>query len=116
LLAPITLAHITLHNRVIMGSMHTGLEDHCWHYGKLAAFYRERAAGGAGMIVTGGIAPDWRGRLSPFAGTLTHVAATLWHRRVTRAVHDAGGRIVMQILHAGRYGYQPLVESASPLR
>ena len=116
LLAPITLAHITLRNRVIMGSMHTGLEDHCWHYGKLAAFYRERAAGGAGMIVTGGIAPDWRGRLAPFAGSLTHVAATLWHRRVTRAVHDAGGRIVMQILHAGRYGYQPLVESASALR
>jgi 2,4-dienoyl-CoA reductase (NADPH2) len=116
LLAPITLGHLTLPNRVIMGSMHTGLEDHFWHYGKLAAFYRERAEGGAGLIVTGGIAPDWRGRLSPLAGALTHAGGTLWHRRVTRAVHDAGGRIVMQILHAGRYAYQPLAESASALR
>ncbi len=116
LLAPVTLAHVTLRNRVVMGSMHTGLEDRFWHYGKLAAFYRERALGGAGLIVTGGIAPDRRGRLSPLAGTLSHLAATLPHRRVTRAVHDAGGAIVMQILHAGRYGYQPFVESASALR
>ncbi len=116
LLAPIALAHLTLPNRVIMGSMHTGLEDHCWHFGRLAAFYRERAAGGAALIVTGGFAPDWRGRLSPFAGTMTNRAAALWHRRLTRAVHDAGSRIVMQILHAGRYGYHPLVESATALR
>ncbi|MEO8975627.1 MAG: NADPH-dependent 2,4-dienoyl-CoA reductase [Casimicrobiaceae bacterium] len=116
LFAPITLAHATLRNRIVMGSMHTGLEDHAWNYGKLAAFYRERAEGGVALIVTGGIAPDWRGRLSPFAGSLTHAGATLWHRRVTRAVQAAGSRIVMQILHAGRYGYQPLVESASALR
>ncbi len=116
LFAPISLAHVTLPNRIVMGSMHTGLEDHAWNYRKLAAFYKERAEGGAALIVTGGIAPDWRGRLSPFAGSLTHAGATLWHRHATRAVHAAGGRIVMQVLHAGRYGYQPFVESASALR
>jgi 2,4-dienoyl-CoA reductase (NADPH2) len=116
LLSPIRLAHLELPHRAIMGSMHTGLEDRAWHYGKLAAFYRERVAGGAALIVTGGIAPDLRGRLAPLAGSLTHAGGVLWHRRVTRAVHDAGGHVLMQVLHAGRYGYQPLCESATATR
>ncbi|MBS0322176.1 MAG: NADPH-dependent 2,4-dienoyl-CoA reductase [Proteobacteria bacterium] len=116
LLAPITLGAVTLRNRVVMGSMHMGLEDRFWLYPRLAAFYRERAAGGAGLIVTGGVAPDVRGWLTPFGGTLNHAGAVPVHRIVTRAVHAAGGRIVMQILHAGRYGYHPLVESATAVK
>jgi 2,4-dienoyl-CoA reductase (NADPH2) len=113
LLAPLDLGFTTLRNRVIMGSMHTGLEDRFYHYGKLAAFYRERAKGGVGLIVTGGISPNRQGWLLPFGGTLNFVGDVLNHRRVTRAVHEEGGKIVLQILHAGRYGYQPLVVSAS---
>ncbi|MYN38138.1 FAD-dependent oxidoreductase [Duganella sp. FT109W] len=113
LLAPLDLGHTTLRNRVMMGSMHTGLEDRFYHYGKLAAFYRERARGGVGLIVTGGISPNRSGWLLPFGGTLNFKGDVLNHRRVTRAVHEEGGKILMQILHAGRYGYQPLVVSAS---
>ena len=113
LLAPLDLGFTTLRNRVIMGSMHTGLEDRFYHYGKLAAFYRERARGGVGLIVTGGISPNRQGWLLPFGGTLNFAADVLNHRRVTRAVHEEGGKILLQILHAGRYGYQPLVVSAS---
>ncbi|MDL2356165.1 MAG: NADPH-dependent 2,4-dienoyl-CoA reductase [Pseudomonadota bacterium] len=113
LLAPLDLGFTTLRNRVIMGSMHTGLEDRFYHYGKLAAFYRERARGGVGLIVTGGISPNREGWLLPFGGTLNFAGDVLNHRRVTSAVHEEGGKILMQILHAGRYGYQPLVVSAS---
>jgi 2,4-dienoyl-CoA reductase (NADPH2) len=113
LLAPLDLGFTTLRNRVIMGSMHTGLEDRFYHYGKLAAFYRERARGGVGLIVTGGISPNRQGWLLPFGGTLNFAGDVLNHRRVTRAVHEEGGKILLQILHAGRYGYQPLVVSAS---
>ena len=113
LLAPLDLGFTTLRNRVIMGSMHTGLEDRFYHYGKLAAFYRERAKGGVGLIVTGGISPNRQGWLLPFGGTLNFAGDVLNHRRVTRAVHEEGGKILLQILHAGRYGYQPLVVSAS---
>ena len=116
LLAPLDLGFTTLKNRVMMGSMHTGLEDRFYHYGKLAAFYRERARGGVGLIVTGGISPNRQGWLLPFGGTL-NVRGDLWnHRRVTRAVHEEGGKILLQILHAGRYGYQPLVVSASNIK
>jgi 2,4-dienoyl-CoA reductase (NADPH2) len=116
LLAPLDLGFTTLKNRVMMGSMHTGLEDRFYNYGKLAAFYRERARGGVGLIVTGGISPNRQGWLLPFGGTL-NVRGDLWnHRRVTRAVHDEGGKILLQILHAGRYGYQPLVVSASSVK
>jgi 2,4-dienoyl-CoA reductase (NADPH2) len=116
LLAPLDLGFTTLKNRVMMGSMHTGLEDRFYHYGKLAAFYRERARGGVGLIVTGGISPNRQGWLLPFGGTL-NVRGDLWnHRRVTRAVHEEGGKILLQILHAGRYGYQPLVVSASSIK
>jgi 2,4-dienoyl-CoA reductase (NADPH2) len=114
LLAPLDLGFTTLKNRVIMGSMHTGLEDRFYNYGKLAAFYRERARGGVGLIVTGGISPNRQGWLLPFGGTLNFVGDLPNHRRVTRAVHEEGGKILLQILHAGRYGYQPLVVSASP--
>ncbi|HEU5436384.1 MAG TPA: NADPH-dependent 2,4-dienoyl-CoA reductase [Telluria sp.] len=113
LLAPLDLGFTTLRNRVIMGSMHTGLEDRFYHYGKLAAFYRERARGGVGLIVTGGISPNREGWLLPFGGTMNFAGDVFNHRKVTRAVHAEGGKIVMQILHAGRYGYQPLVVSAS---
>jgi len=113
LLAPLDLGFTKLRNRVMMGSMHTGLEDRFYHYGKLAAFYRERARGGVGLIVTGGISPNRSGLLLPFGGTLNFKGDVLNHRRVTKAVHEEGGKILMQILHAGRYGYQPLVVSAS---
>ncbi|MYM33108.1 FAD-dependent oxidoreductase [Duganella sp. FT94W] len=113
LLAPLDLGHTTLRNRVIMGSMHTGLEDRFYNYAKLAAFYRERARGGVGLIVTGGISPNRSGWLLPFGGTLNFQGDVPNHRRVTRAVHEEGGKVLMQILHAGRYGYQPLVVSAS---
>ena len=116
LLAPLDLGFTTLKNRVIMGSMHTGLEDRFYHYGKLAAFYRERAAGGVGLIVTGGISPNRQGWLLPLGGTLNFLGDVPNHRRVTRAVHEEGGKILMQILHAGRYGYQPFVVSASPIK
>lgn len=116
LLAPLDLGFTTLKNRVIMGSMHTGLEDRFYNYGKLAAFYRERARGGVGLIVTGGISPNRQGWLLPFGGTLNFIGDLPNHRRVTRAVHEEGGKIVMQILHAGRYGYQPFVVSASGIK
>jgi len=116
LLAPLDLGFTTLKNRVLMGSMHTGLEDRFYNYGKLAAFYRERARGGAGLIVTGGISPNRQGWLLPFGGTLNFVGDVPNHRRVTRAVHEEGGKILLQILHAGRYGYQPFVVSASNLK
>jgi 2,4-dienoyl-CoA reductase (NADPH2) len=116
LLAPLDLGFTTLKNRVVMGSMHTGLEDRFYHYGKLAAFYRERARGGVGLIVTGGISPNRQGWLLPFGGTMNFIGDVFNHRRVTRAVHEEGGKILMQILHAGRYGYQPFVVSASSVK
>jgi len=114
LLAPLDLGHVTLPNRVLMGSMHTGLEDRAADFDKLATYFAERARGGVGLMVTGGIAPSIEGWLKPFGGRLSmpwHVAR---HRKVTRAVHAEGGRICMQILHAGRYGYHPL--SVAPSR
>ena len=113
LLAPLDLGFTTLRNRVLMGSMHTGLEDRFWNYPKLAAYFRERARGGAGLIVTGGISPNRSGWLLPFGGTLNSRLDVWNHRRVTDAVHEEGGKILLQILHAGRYGYQPFVVSAS---
>ncbi len=116
LLAPLDLGFTQLRNRVVMGSMHTGLEDRFSNYGKLAAFYRERARGGVGLIVTGGISPNRQGWLLPFGGTLNFIGDVFNHRRVTRAVHEEGGKILMQILHAGRYGYQPFAVSASTIK
>ncbi len=116
LLAPLDLGFTTLPNRVLMGSMHTGLEDHRRDYQKLAAYFAERAAGGVGLMVTGGIAPNIVGRAAPFAGKLSMPWEVGRHRLVTNAVHGEGGRICMQILHAGRYAYQPLAVAPSAIR
>ncbi len=113
LLEPLSLGFTTLPNRVLMGSMHTGLEDRRRDYPKLAAYFAERARGGVGLMVTGGIAPSIDGWLAPFASCLVGRWQVGPHRRMVSAVHAAGGKICMQILHAGRYGYHPLVVSAS---
>ena len=113
LLAPLTVDGLTLRNRVVMGSMHTGLEDHAWDLPKLAAYVAERARGGVGLIVTGGFAVSKRGWLKPFAGEMTSRMDAARHRQVTDAVHQEGGAIALQLLHAGRYGYTPFSESAS---
>ncbi len=116
LFQPLDLGFTTLPNRVLMGSMHTGLEDHARDFPKLAAYFRERAEGGVGLIVTGGIAPNLVGWLKPFAGKLSWPWEVHKHRIVTNAVHGAGGKICMQILHAGRYSAHPLLVSASGLK
>ena len=116
LLQPLNLGFTTLRNRVMMGSMHTGLEDRFYNYPKLAAYFRERARGGVGLIVTGGISPNRQGWLLPFGGTLNSIFDVRNHRKVTEAVHEEGGKILMQILHSGRYGYQPFVVSASAVK
>ncbi|WP_128513907.1 NADPH-dependent 2,4-dienoyl-CoA reductase [Tabrizicola thermarum] len=104
LLSPITLSGVTLRNRSLMGSMHTGLEE-TGDWGRVAAFYAARARGGAGLIVTGGMAPNREGGVFPGAAGLFSATDIANHRRVTDAVHAEGGRIAMQILHAGRYAY-----------
>ena len=116
LLQPLNLGFTTLKNRVMMGSMHTGLEDRFYNYPKLAAYFRERAEGGVGLMVTGGISPNRQGWLLPFGGTMSSIFDVMNHRTVTQAVHEGGSKIVMQILHSGRYGYQPFVVSASAVK
>jgi 2,4-dienoyl-CoA reductase (NADPH2) len=116
LLSPLDLGFTRLANRVLMGSMHTGLEDGRKHFAAMAAFYAERARGGVGLIVTGGFAPNIEGWAKPFAGTLATRAAARRHRQVTAAVHAEGGKIALQILHTGRYGYSPLCVAPSRLQ
>ncbi|PWW65633.1 NADPH-dependent 2,4-dienoyl-CoA reductase [Actinokineospora spheciospongiae] len=116
LLSPLDLGFTTLRNRVVMGSMHTGLEDRAGDIPKLAAYFAERARGGVGLMVTGGFAPNRVGRLSPFASKLTTAAEAVRHREVTGAVHEAGGKIALQVLHAGRYAYHPFSVSASAIK
>ncbi|MBU6484638.1 MAG: NADPH-dependent 2,4-dienoyl-CoA reductase [Betaproteobacteria bacterium] len=116
LLAPLDLGFTTLPNRVLMGSMHTGLEEAPDGFDRLAEFYAARARGGVGLIVTGGIAPNLSGRLEPRASQLSFAWQLAKHRRITDAVHVAGGRIALQILHAGRYAYHPLSVAPSALR
>ena len=116
LLSPITIGSTTLRNRLVMGSMHTGLEDHLWQLPKLAAYFGERAAGGVGLIVTGGFAVNRRGWLKPFAGEMTSRLDAMRHRQVTDAVHEHDSKIVLQLLHAGRYGYTPISEGASNIK
>lgn len=113
---PLDLGFTVLKNRMVMGSMHTGLEDRFFNYGKLAAYFAERAKGGVAMMITGGIAPNREGWLTPLGGTLNHKADVLNHQRLTQAVHEHDSKIVMQILHSGRYGYQPFVVSASAIK
>ncbi len=116
LFAPLDLGFCTLPNRVLMGSMHTGLEDRSRDYPRLAAYFRERAEGGTGLMVTGGVSPNIAGWLKPFAAKLSWPWEIHKHRIVTSAVHAAGSRICLQILHAGRYGYHPLTVSASGIQ
>ncbi|NRA69781.1 MAG: NADPH-dependent 2,4-dienoyl-CoA reductase [Gammaproteobacteria bacterium] len=116
MLSPLDLGFTTLKNRVIMGSMHTGLEEEKGGFEKLAAFYAERAHGGVGLIVTGGIAPNFRGRISPHGSQLSFSWQTGKHKIVTDAVHQAGGKICLQILHTGRYAYHPFSVSASNIK
>lgn len=116
LLAPLDLGFTTLKNRVLMGSMHTGLEDGRKHFPAMAAFFAERARGGVGLMVTGGFAPNIEGWAKPFAGTLATHAAARRHRLVTDAVHAEGGKIALQILHTGRYGYQPFCVAPSRIQ
>lgn len=99
-----------------MGSMHTGLEEEKDGMHKLAAFYAARAAGGVGLIVTGGIAPDFFGRLTPGGAKMTTEREAKKHRVITKAVHEAGGKICMQILHAGRYAYHPFAVAPSSIK
>jgi 2,4-dienoyl-CoA reductase (NADPH2) len=115
LLAPLDLGFTQIRNRVLMGSMHTGLEDGR-DLSKLAAYFRERAEGGVGLIVTGGFAPNIAGWAKPFAGTLSTSGAARRHQVVTKAVHEAGGKIALQILHTGRYGYHPLAVAPSAIK
>ena len=116
LLAPLDLGWVVLRNRALMGSMHTGLEDREEDYPKLAAYFAERARGGAGLIVTGGIAPNRAGWLAPFAGKLSARREVPRHRLVAEAVHAEGGRICLQILHAGRYAHHPLSVAPSAVK
>ena len=116
LFRPLELGFTTLRNRVLMGSMHTGLEDRASDFPKLAAYFAERAAGGVGLIVTGGFAPNIVGWLKPFASRMSMPWHPRRHRQVTSAVHAHDGKICLQLLHAGRYAYHPLSVSASKLK
>ncbi len=113
LLAPLDLSFTTLRNRVLMGSMHTGLEDRARDFPKLARYFGERAAGGVGLIVTGGFSPTISGWVAPFSGTLQWPWQRARHRAVTDAVHGHGGKICLQLLHSGRYGFHPLIVGAT---
>lgn len=116
LLSPLDLGYTTLRNRVVMGSMHTGLEDRARDIDRLAAYFAERARGGVGLIITGGHAPNRTGWLLPFAAQMLSPSDARRHRSVTSAVHDEGGKILLQVLHAGRYAYHPLSVSASSIK
>ncbi|TNM47254.1 NADPH-dependent 2,4-dienoyl-CoA reductase [Nocardioides albidus] len=113
LTSPATIGGLELQSRAVMGSMHTGLEDRPWHVDELAAYFAERARGGVGLIVTGGYSPNIRGWLLPFGSQMSTRMNAHRHQRVTEAVHENGGRIALQLLHAGRYGYTPFSVSAS---
>jgi len=116
LLSPLDLGFTTLRNRVVMGSMHTGLEDRARDTDRLAEYFAERARGGVGLIITGGYAPNRTGWLLPFAAQMLSSSDARRHRRITGPVHDAGGKILLQILHAGRYAYHPFSVSASSIK
>ncbi len=116
LLEPLDLGFTQLKNRMLMGSMHTGLEEEKNGYQKMAAFYGARAKGGVALIVTGGIAPNRAGWVSPFAGRLANSRTAKKHKIVTDAVHENGGKICLQILHTGRYSYSPLAVAPSAIK
>lgn len=116
LLSPLDLGHITLKNRVLMGSMHVGLEHEVGPLKKMAAYFARRAEGNCGIIITGGVAPNAEGWTQPFGGKMTNRVEAWQHKCVTDAVHEAGGRIAMQILHTGRYAYHPLAVAPSAIK
>ncbi|CAM3572331.1 NADPH-dependent 2,4-dienoyl-CoA reductase [Smaragdicoccus niigatensis] len=116
LFEPLDLGFTTLRNRVVMGSMHTGLEDWSWDTKRLAAFFAERAKGGVGLIITGGYSPNRQGWLLPFGARMSTKTDAYRHRTITKAVHAEGGKIALQILHAGRYGYTPFSVSSSAIK
>jgi 2,4-dienoyl-CoA reductase (NADPH2) len=116
LLSPLDLGFTMLRNRVIMGSMHTGLEDRARDIDRLAEYFAERARGGVGLIITGGYSPNRTGWLLPFAAKMISSSQARRHRRITDAVHDADGKILLQVLHAGRYAYHPFSASASSIK
>ena len=113
LFEPLDLGFTTLRNRVVMGSMHTGLEDYFWNFPKLAAYFEERAKGGVGLIVTGGLSVNYRAWFYPGSGTVNRSFDILPHRLVTRAVHRHGGKIALQLIHTGRYAHHPWSVSAA---
>ncbi|MDP7382160.1 MAG: NADPH-dependent 2,4-dienoyl-CoA reductase, partial [Alphaproteobacteria bacterium] len=113
---PLTVGAVTLANRMVMGSMHTNLEGNPGHFDQLGRFYASRAAGGAGLIVTGGFSPNAAGRLKDHPCVMASAADAAHHRRITRPVRAAGGRILLQILHAGRYGYHGEIVAPSPIK
>ncbi|MEQ5834180.1 NADPH-dependent 2,4-dienoyl-CoA reductase [Marinobacter sp. NFXS9] len=116
LLAPLDLGFTTLRNRTLMGSMHTGLEERPNGFERMAAFFAERAHGGVGLMVTGGIAPNVEGGVGQHAAKMDTEEEAVQHRVVTKAVHEAGGKICMQILHAGRYAYHPELVAPSAIQ
>ena len=116
LLQPLDLGSTRIRNRTLMGSMHTGLEEAKGGFEKLAAYFGARAAGGVGLIVTGGVAPNREGWVKPFAGRLATKSEARKHRVVTDAVHAHDGKICLQILHSGRYGYHPLCVAPSAIK
>ncbi|WP_448245578.1 oxidoreductase [Thalassotalea agariperforans] len=116
LLAPLDLGFTQLANRVLMGSMHTGLEEEKGGFEKLAAYYQARAKGGVGLIVTGGISPNFRGRIAPFGSEMSKCWHVKKHQKITQAVHQYNTKICMQLLHAGRYAYHPLSVAPSKIK
>ena len=116
LFSPLDLGHTVLPNRILMGSMHTGLEESKDGFEKMAVFYEERAKGEVGLIVTGGVSPSIFGWLAPFGIKMTTSGESRKHQVITQRVHAAGGKIVMQLLHAGRYGYHPLCVAPSSIQ
>lgn len=116
LLQPLNLGFTTLKNRVIMGSMHTGLEEEKNGYDRMAAYFAERAKGQVGLIVTGGIAPNRQGWTAPFTSKITNKREANRHKKITKSVHENDGKICMQILHSGRYGYHPFAVAPSAIK
>ena len=116
LLSPLDLGFTQLSNRVLMGSMHTGLEEEKGGFAKLAAFYQARAKGGVGLIVTGGVSPNLRGRIAPFGSELSHFWQVKKHQQVTEAVHQYPTKICLQLLHTGRYAYHPFSVGPSKIK
>jgi len=113
---PLDLGFTTLKNRILMGSMHTGLEEEKNSLERISAYYAERAKGGVGLIITGGISPNIQGWTGPFSARMSSEKHAKHHQRITKAVHDEGGKICMQILHAGRYGYHPFNVAPSKIK